>query len=55
MAEVKHEWLPRTIMSDHFAETWEEYMKAYADCRPEVFMNAAQREVNSRIKRRDLK
>lgn len=51
MAEIKHQWLPRTVMSGNFEDTWKQYMEAYAACRPDVFINAAQREVDSRIRR----
>ena len=49
MGEVKHEWLPKVIMSKDFASDWEKYQAAYAAVNPQVFLDAAQDEVNRRI------
>ncbi|MBQ7359735.1 MAG: sugar ABC transporter substrate-binding protein [Lachnospiraceae bacterium] len=49
MGEVKHEWLPKLVMSDDFDATWEEYMDAYAACKPEDFLAEMQAELDRRI------
>ena len=49
MAECKHEWLPKLVLSDDFEETWDEYMEAYEECDPQVFLDEAQTEVDARV------
>lgn len=49
MGEVKHEQLPKVIMSEDFEAGWEEYMAAYAECKPEDFLNEMQEELDRRI------
>ena len=49
MGETKHEWLPKVVMSSNFDSEWENYMKAYSDCKPEDFLAEMQEEVNRRI------
>lgn len=46
---VKHAWLPKVIMSSNFEEAWDEYMQAYSDCHPEIYIAELQNEVIRRI------
>lgn len=38
MGEVKHEWLPKVVMSSDFDSTWDEYMEKYEAVHPEDFI-----------------
>ncbi len=49
MGECKHEWLPKVVISKDFEADWEKYQKAYADCKPEVFLAEMQKELDRRI------
>ncbi len=49
MGECKHKWLPKVVMSKNFDKTWDEYMKAYAACKPEDFLAEMQVELDKRI------
>ncbi|MBP5655346.1 MAG: sugar ABC transporter substrate-binding protein [Clostridiales bacterium] len=49
MAEVKHTWLPKVIMSKDFEGDWAKYQEAYAGVNPQVFLDAAQAEVLRRL------
>ena len=49
MDEVKHEYLPRVVMSDDFEAAWEEYMQAYKSCNPEFYIAELQNEVTRRM------
>ncbi len=49
MGETKHEWLPQVVMASDFDATWEDYMSAYAECKPEDFLNEMQVELDRRI------
>ncbi|MBO7450357.1 MAG: sugar ABC transporter substrate-binding protein [Clostridiales bacterium] len=49
MGEVKHEWLPKVVMSKNFDSDWDAYQKAYAECKPEDFLAEAQAEVDARL------
>ncbi|MBQ0001166.1 MAG: sugar ABC transporter substrate-binding protein [Clostridiales bacterium] len=48
MGEVKHEWLPKVVMSDDFDTTWAEYMEAYNATNPEAFLAEMQEELERR-------
>lgn len=48
MGEVKHEWLPKVVMSSSFDSTWSEYMSAYEGCKPEDFLSEMQTELDRR-------
>lgn len=48
MGEVKHEWLPKVVMSDSFDSTWSDYMTAYEGCAPEDFLAEMQTELDRR-------
>lgn len=48
MGEVKHEWLPKVVMSDSFDVTWSDYMKAYEACSPQDFLSEMQEELDRR-------
>ena len=48
MGEVKHEWLPKVVMSDSFDSTWSYYMTAYEGCAPEDFLAEMQTELDRR-------
>lgn len=49
MGETKHIWLPQVVMADDFEGAWQDYMKAYASCSPEIFLNDMQKELERRI------
>jgi putative aldouronate transport system substrate-binding protein len=49
VGEVKHEWLPKLVMSSDFDATWDEYMKAYEAAKPEDFLKEVQDELDKRI------
>jgi len=49
MGEVKHEWLPKVVMSDDFDTLWEQYMEAYEGCNPQDFLDEMQEELDRRI------
>ncbi|WP_044976454.1 hypothetical protein [Ruminococcus sp. HUN007] len=49
--EVKHEHLPKVVMSDDFETAWEEYMQAYSECGPESCFDELQKEVDRRMKK----
>ena len=49
MGEVKHEWLPKVVMSESFDQGWEDYMQAYSQCKPEDFLSEMQTELDRRI------
>ena len=49
MGEVKHEWLPKVVMSSDFDGTWAQYMDAYAACQPEDFLAEMQVELDRRL------
>ena len=49
MGECKHAWLPKVVMAKDFDKTWDEYMKAYAACKPEDFVAEMQQELDKRI------
>ncbi len=48
MTRVKHEWLPRLVMSQDFESDWNAYMEAYEECMPEDFLDEMQTELNRR-------
>ena len=47
--EVKKKYLPRVIMATNFDEMWSLYMLEYELCKPELFFNDLQRELDERI------
>ena len=49
IGECKHEWLPRVVISNNFSSDWKSYMSAYNACNPQVFIDAAQKEVENRM------
>ena len=49
MTECKHEWLPKVVIDSDFDSAWEDYMLNYNECKPEVFLDAAQKEVEARL------
>ncbi len=49
MDSVKHEYLPKVVMSRNFDSTWAEYMNAYKECEPEVYIAELQNEVIRRM------
>lgn len=50
MEEIKHLWLPQVVLSDDFEATWGAYLKEYSACRPEIFFQEMQRELERRVK-----
>jgi len=49
MDKVKHEFLPKVVMSSDFEAAWDEYMAAYSECNPEAYITELQNEVIRRI------
>lgn len=49
MGEVKHEWLPKVVMSADFDSAWSDYMNAYEGCKPEDFLSEMQEELDRRV------
>ena len=49
MSEIKHDQLPKVIMSEDFEIAWETYMEAYQACEPEIFFADMQRELEQRV------
>lgn len=49
MGEIKHEYLPRVVMSDDFESEWDTYMEVYDGCNPQVFLEEMQEELNRRM------
>ena len=50
MDEVKHEYLPKVVISDDFESAWNEYLTVYNDrCDVEAYLNALTEEVQRRI------
>ena len=49
MGETKHEWLPKVVMASNFDSEWDNYMKAYEECKPEDFLNQMQEELDRRV------
>lgn len=47
--DVKHYYLPQVIMADDFDAMWNQYMEQYEACRPEILMEALQKEADRRI------
>lgn len=48
MGEVKHEWLPKVVMSPDFDSAWAGYMEAYSATNPEAFLAEMQEELERR-------
>ena len=48
MGEVKHEWLPKVVMSSDFDAAWAEYMEAYEAVNPQDFLDEMQAELERR-------
>lgn len=49
MNRVKRDYLPRVVMTDDFDAVWQQYMEQYTACRPEIFFEEMQRELERRI------
>ena len=49
MGELKHEYLPKVIMSEDFDAAWDEYMEAYETANPQTFLDEMQTELDRRI------
>lgn len=49
MTRVKREYLPRVVMTNDFETVWQQYMEYYAACRPEIFFEEMQRELEQRV------
>ena len=50
IGECKHIWIPQLVLSSDFDKTWEDYMAEYNACDPQLFLDAAQAEVEARLK-----
>lgn len=50
MDELKHEYLPKVVISDDFESAWDEYMKLYSDrVDIDTYLNALNDEIQRRI------
>ena len=49
MIAVKQDQLPKVIMSDDFEQAWEDYMQMYQSCKPQIFFDAMQQELERRV------
>ena len=49
MGEIKHEYLPKVVMSPDFDSAWEEYMKVYNNANPQAFISEMQIELDRRM------
>lgn len=49
IGELKHEYLPKVIMSGDFEAAWDEYMQVYSDANPQAFLDEMQTELDRRI------
>lgn len=49
MGEIKHEYLPKVVMSEDFEAGWGEYMDAYNSCNPQDFLDEMQAELDRRM------
>ena len=49
ITEVKHEFLPKVIFAKDFEKEWQNYMDSYAACKPELFLNEMQAELERRM------
>ena len=47
--KCKHQYLPRVVMADNFERSWQQYMEAYASCKPEAFLEEMQSELERRV------
>ena len=45
----KRQYLPRVVMADNFERSWQQYMEAYASCKPENFLKEMQNELERRV------
>jgi putative aldouronate transport system substrate-binding protein len=49
MEETKKQYLPQVVIAEDFDAVWNEYLKAYANCKPEDFFVEVQDAVYDRI------
>lgn len=49
MGEVKHEWLPKVVMSSDFDSVWASYMDKYNGANPQAFLDEMQVELDRRV------
>ncbi|SDB35074.1 putative aldouronate transport system substrate-binding protein [Pseudobutyrivibrio sp. YE44] len=49
MGEIKHQYLPKVVMSEDFEKGWNEYMGVYEECKPEDFISEMQTELERRV------
>ena len=49
ITDVKHEFLPKVIFAKDFEKEWQNYMDSYAACKPELFLNEMQAELERRM------
>ncbi len=49
MAEIKHQYLPKVVMSEDFEKGWSEYMGVYEECKPQDFIAEMQTELERRV------
>ncbi len=49
MGELKHEYLPKVVMSADFEAGWNEYMGVYSKAKPEDFLAEMQTELDKRL------
>ena len=49
MGNCKQKWLPEVVKAKDFDKAWNDYVSAYNDCNPKVFLNEAQQEIKRRM------
>ena len=49
MGECKKQWIPKLVLSANFEATWSDYMNVYTVTNPDLFLDAAQKEVEYRL------
>ena len=49
MGKCKQKWLPEVVKAKDFDKAWNDYVAAYNDCNPKVFLNEAQQEIKRRM------
>lgn len=46
MGECKHEWIPKVVKASDFEATWNKYMAAYDECKPEDYVAEKQDDLD---------
>lgn len=51
MAKCKHKWYPELVKNKDFNKAWSSYLTEYSNCKPDVFIKAAQTEADARVEK----